>query len=162
MIERTLILIKTDGVQRALVGRIVQRFEDAGFKIVGMKMVWINQEFAKKHYFDVAQRHGEKVLKFLVDGITEGPVIAMVLEGVHAIANARKLVGPTYPDQALPGTIRGDFAMVSKDYGNTNEKVVKNLVHASAKKEDAEIEINLWFKKEELHTYKTVHEVHTF
>ena len=162
MIERTLVLVKPDGVQRALVGRLVQRFEDAGFKIVGMKMVWINEEFAKKHYFDVGQRHGEKVLKFLVDGIIEGPVIAMVLEGVHAISNARKLAGPTYPDQAMPGTIRGDFAMVSKEYGNANEKMVKNLVHASAKKEDADIEINLWFKKEELHTYKNVHEVHTF
>ena len=159
MIERTLVLLKPDAVQRGLIGRVTQRFEDAGFKIIGMKMAWINKEFAKKHYFDVAERRGEAVLKKNVDFLTMGPVIAMVIEGVSAIENVRKIVGPTESKAAPPGTIRGDFSHLSYAYADEKEKAVMNIIHASGSKKDAEYEIPLWFKPEEMHSYKTVHEM---
>lgn len=161
MIERTLILIKPDGVQRGLAGKILQRFEDAGFKIVGMKMKWVDKDFAKQHYFDVAERRGEKVLNNMLKVITEGPVIAVVLEGVHAIEIVRKIVGSTEPRVAPPGTIRGDFAIHSFEYTDKERKGVKNVIHASGNKKDSEIEIPLWFSVDELYEYKTVHEEHT-
>jgi len=161
MIERTLVLIKPDGVQRGLIGKIITRFEDVGLKIVGMKMMWANEEFAKKHYTeDLAKRRGEHVRKYMTDFITTGPVIAMVIEGVHAIENVRKMCGATEPKAALPGTIRGDFSHVSFAYCDDKKMVVKNVIHASADKKDAEYEVPLWFSKSELHTYKTVHDVH--
>ncbi len=161
--ERTLVLIKPDGVIRSLVGKIISRFEDAGLKIIGMKMQWIDEDFAKKHYReDIAQKHGERVRNDLIKYIKEGPVIAMVFEGVEAINITRKIVGSTYPNEAVPGTIRGDFAHISKDYANTNQITVRNLIHASGNKEDAEIEIPLWFKEEELHSYKTVYDIIAF
>ncbi|MBU2634451.1 MAG: nucleoside-diphosphate kinase [Nanoarchaeota archaeon] len=160
MIERTLVLIKPDGVKRAISGKLISRFEDVGLKIVGMKMRWIDENFAKEHYFDIGERHGENVLKNLVGYITEGPVIAMVLEGVNAVDNVRKITGSTYPNESLPGTIRGDYAHISKDYANKNNKYVGNLIHASAKIEEAKKEIKLWFSIDELHSYNTVHDVH--
>jgi nucleoside-diphosphate kinase len=162
IIQRTLVLIKADGVQRALVGRIIQRFEDVGLKIVGMKMRWIDRDFGKKHYFDVLERHGPKILEELITYITEGPVIAMVLEGVSAVELVRKIVGSTEPRSALPGTIRGDLAQHSYALADTKNIGVKNLIHASAKLQDADYEIKLWFAPDELHTYKTVHEIHVF
>jgi nucleoside-diphosphate kinase len=161
--EKTLVLIKPDGVVRNLVGKIIMRFEDAGLKIIGMKMVWVDEDFAKKHYReDIEQRHGKRVRDGLIKYIKEGPIIAMVLEGVDAIAVTRKIVGSTYPSDALPGTIRGDFAHISRDYANANEINVRNLIHASANKEDAAVEVPLWFEKKELHTYKTVHDIVCF
>ncbi len=160
LIERTLVLLKPDAVQRGIVGQIITRFENAGLKIVGMKMVWANGDLAKKHYFDVAERHSEKILMALVKYLKEGPIIAMAVEGVSAISFVRKMAGSTYPNQAIPGSIRGDFAHISKDYANANDKKVGNLVHSSANSEEAKYEVELWFKPEELHTYKTVHEVH--
>lgn len=160
MIERTLVLIKPDGVQRGLVGEIIKRFENVGLKIVGMKMVWIDKEFAKKHYFDVAERRGELVFQRNVEFLSIGPVIAMVIEGIDAIDITRKIVGPTEPKAAMPGTIRGDFVHVSFEYADKKEMVVKNIVHASSSKKDADYEIKLWFKPSELHSYKTVHDVH--
>jgi len=162
IIQRTLVIFKPDSVQRAIVGRVLQRFEDAGFKIVGMKMQWIDKEFGKRHYFDVAQRHGEVVLNGLLKNITEGPVIAMVLEGVAAVEQVRKMVGSTEPKSSLPGTIRADFAQHSYALADSKGVGIKNVVHASGSLKDAEYEIPLWFTPEELHTYKTVHEVHTF
>jgi len=159
MIERTLVLVKPDGVQRKLIGEIVTRFEKVGMKIVGMKMVWIDKEFSKKHY----QAHVEKSFYPMLEAtITEGPVIAMVLEGVHAVEAVRKMVGATEPHKAAPGTIRGDYAHVSSEYANSKKTGVKNLVHASGNKEEADVEVNLWFSPKELHTYKTVHDIHVF
>lgn len=159
MLENTLILIKPDGVQRCLIGKIIKRFEDAGLKIIGMRMHWVDKEFAKKHYTqDIAVRRGEKVRELLLDFITEGPVIAICIEGVNAIENVRKITGTTEPKAATPGTIRGDFAHVSFSYADNKEIAVKNIIHASANKEDAESEVKLWFKPEELHSYKTVHD----
>ena len=160
MIERSLVLLKPDCVQRGVMGRIISRFEDAGMKIVGAKMVWMDEEFGKKHYFDVAERRGEKVLQVLLGFMTEGPVMALCVEGVNAVESIRKMVGATEPKAALPGTIRGDFAHVSYGYADEKGIGVKNLIHASGNVEEAKAEVALWFKDEELHTYKTVHDVH--
>ena len=162
MIERTLVLLKPDAVARGLMGRIIQRFEDAGLKIVGAKMVWMDQDFGKKHYFDVAERRGEKVLSALLDFMTAGPVLAMVIEGVNAAEIVRKMVGGTEPKAALPGTIRGDFAHHSYEHTDGKGQAIRNLVHASGNSKEADYEIKLWFKDNELHTYKTVHEIHTY
>ena len=161
--ERTLVLIKPDGVVRQLAGKIIMRFEDAGLKIVGMKMVWADKEFAKKHYGEeIEQKHGKRVREGLVKYISEGPVVAMVLEGVEAVNVVRKIVGSTYPNEALPGTVRGDFAHISRDYANSKEVNVRNLIHASSSRKDADIEIALWFEKEEMHSYTSVHEMICF
>src|SRR3989338_224898 len=159
MIERTLIIIKPDGVARCLVGNIIKRFENAGLKIIGMKMEWVDKKLAEKHY----NAHKSKpFFKNLVDFIREGPVVAFVAEGVHAVENVRKIVGSTSPHEASPGTIRGDFAHLSMKYASEKGTGGKNLIHASSSLKDANDEINLWFKKEELHSYKTVHEAHVF
>lgn len=161
MIERSLVLIKSDGVERGIIGELISRFEKAGFKIIGMKMFWADDKFARKHYSEeIEKKHGKEVRERIVSYLIEGPVIAMVLEGVHAIENIRKIVGSTYPHEAMPGTIRGDYAHIGKLYANTHKRHVKNLVHASANKEDAEIEINLWFSDSELFEYETVYEKH--
>ena len=162
MIERSLVLLKPDAVQRGLMGKIISRFEDAGFKVVGMKMVWADQEFAKKHYFDVAERRGEAVFQRMLKVITEGPVVAIVLEGLHTAEIVRKMVGSTEPKSAAPGTIRGDFSIHSFQHTDNQQRGVKNTIHASGNSEEAKLEIALWFKEEELHSYKTVHEIHTF
>jgi len=157
MIERTFCMIKPDGVQRQIVGEVFSRFEKAGLKIIGMKMRWVDADFAKKHY----KSHVEKPFyKLLEEFVTEGPVIAFVLEGVHAIHIVRKLVGSTEPKVALPGTIRGDYAHVSYSYADKKKVSVKNIIHASGDKADAEAEIALWFTPEELHSYPTVHDTH--
>src|SRR3989339_1028267 len=143
--QRTLVLIKPEGVKRHLVGKIISRFEDAGLKIIGMKQVWVDKEFAKKHYTeDIAERRGTKVREMLLDYIIEGPVVAFVLEGVNAIENVRKIVGGTEPKSAPPGTIRGDFAHVSYKYADERGIGIFNLIHASATPDEAEVEINVW------------------
>jgi nucleoside-diphosphate kinase len=158
--ERTLILVKPDGVQRALVGRILQRFEDAGLKIVGMKMVWIDKDFARKHYFDLEERRGEKVFTTTTDAVTEGPVVAVVLEGVEAAANVRRIVGPTEPKSAAPGTIRGDFAHHSFAFTDAKDRAIRNVIHASGDADEAKQEVALWFEASELHDYKTDQDKH--
>ena len=159
MIERSLVIIKPDGVERSLVGEIIKRFENAGMKLVGMKMVWIDKKFAEEHY----KTHKSKpFFKELVEFITEGPVVAFVVEGVHAVDNVRRLVGSTSPHEATPGTIRGDFAHLSMAYASKKGLGGKNVIHASGSKNEADEEIKLWFKKAEVHSYKTVHEKHVF
>ena len=161
MIQRTFVAIKPDGVQRTLVGEVIKRFETAGLKIIGMRMDWIDKEFAGKHYTDdIAKRRGEKVRELLLDYITTGPIVVMAIEGVNAIETVRKIVGPTEPKSAAPGTIRGDFAHVSFSYADGKEIAVKNIIHASGDEKDAEYELGLWFTPTQLHTYKTVHDVH--
>ncbi|MBU0757228.1 MAG: nucleoside-diphosphate kinase [Nanoarchaeota archaeon] len=159
LFQRTLVLLKPDAIQRGLMGTIISRFESAGLKTVGMKLVWVDKEFSKKHY----SAHVDK--KFYIgleEFITSGPVLAMAIEGIHAVDVVRKLVGPTEPKEATPGTIRGDFAHHSYDYADKKNIAIKNLIHASGNKEDAEKEIALWFDEKEMHTYKTVHEMHVF
>ncbi len=161
--EQTLVLIKPDGVERGIVGKIITRLEDAGLKIIGMKMVWVDKEFAKKHYTeDIAKRRGKHVRNYTIDYLLSGPVVAMILEGINAIDNVRKICGTTEPKSAPPGTIRGDFSHASFDHCDKKKKVVRNLIHASANQKDAKSEINLWFKRSELLSYSTVHEKHTF
>ncbi|MEK6867340.1 MAG: nucleoside-diphosphate kinase [Nanoarchaeota archaeon] len=158
MFERTLVLIKPDGVERGLMGAIITRIENVGLKIVGMKMVWIDKEFSKKHY----AAHIEKPFyKSLESFIVSGPVVAMVLEGIDAVDVVRKMVGATEPKASAPGTIRGDFAHHSYGYADKKGIAIKNLIHASGSKEDAKTEVPLWFTAKELHSYPTVHEKHT-
>ena len=159
LIERTLVLLKPDAVQRSLVGTIISRFENAGLKMVGIKMVWITPEFSKKHY---SEHISKPFYKSLENFITEGPIIAFVIEGIHAAEIVRKMVGSTEPRKALPGTIRGDYAHHSYEYADKKGIAIKNLIHASDSSENAKKEISLWFKPNELHTYKTVHEMHVF
>jgi nucleoside-diphosphate kinase len=154
-VERTLVLLKPDAVARGLVGRVMTRFEESLLKIVATKMVWMDADLARKHYFDLEERFGPAVFNAMAEFMESGPVIALILEGVEAVATTRKLVGSTYPDQAPPGTIRGDFAHMSKAYANERGIAVANLVHASGSVEDAAHEIEVWFAKDEIHEYPT-------
>lgn len=159
MKERTLVLLKPDAVQRGIIGEIVTRFERAGLKIVGMKMTWVDKNFSQKHY----EAHvGKAFYKGLEKFITEGPVIAIVFEGLHAVELVRKMVGATEPRKAEPGTIRGDYAHHSYEYTDQKGIAIKNLIHASGTQKEAEKEIQLWFSLDELHSYETVHEKHVF
>src|SRR3989338_1029587 len=156
MIERTLVLLKPDAVQRCVSGRVISRFEDAGMKIIGMKMMWIDKKFALKHYTEeLAKRAGAHVREMIAEFLTTGPVVAMVLEGVNAIENVRKLVGSTEPKSAQPGTIRGDFSHMSYGYADAKKVPVKNLVHASSSKKAATAETNLGSTQAELHSSKS-------
>ena len=144
-IEKTLILLKPDAVQRAIAGEIVSRFEKKGLKLVAMKLVNVTKELAHTHYAE----HTEKpFFKGLVEFITAGPTLSMVVEGDNAIAVVRKLVGATNPQNADPGTIRHDYGMVTG----------RNLIHASDSPASAVREIALFFKKEDIIEYKLVHE----
>lgn len=159
MKERTLVLVKPDGVVRGIVGDIIHRFEKAGLKIVGLKLVHASEAHAKKHYTeDISERRGEHIRKQLIEFLQETPVVALVLEGINAIAVVRKMVGTTEPTQAAPGTIRGDYAHVSFAYADKKGIVVKNLIHASSDPDDAQREIAVWFTPEELFTYASVHD----
>jgi nucleoside-diphosphate kinase len=152
-VERTLVLLKPDAVARGLVGPVITRFENAMLKIVAAKMVWMDADLARRHYFDLEDRFGPAVYNAMADFMQTGPVIAFVLEGVGAVACVRKLVGSTYPDQAPPGTIRGDYAHMSREYANARGIAVANLVHASGNVQEAEHEIEVWFGKDEIHDY---------
>jgi len=154
--ERTLVVLKPDAVIRGLAGRIIQRFEDASLKIIGMKMREIDADFARKHYFDLEERTSSAVYDATATFMQRGPVIAFVLEGEDAVATVRKLVGTTYPNEAQPGSIRGDFAHQSKAVASITGKAVANLVHASGNREEAAYEVNLWFDKTELFEYKNL------
>lgn len=155
MIEQTFVMIKPDGVQRGLIGEVIKRFEQRGLKIVALKLVSVGEDHAKKHYTeDIAKRRGENVRNLLVNYITQGPVVAMIVEGVRAIENVRKIVGDTESKSAMPGTIRGDFSHVSFSYADSKNIPVKNIIHASANKEDADLETALWFSVDEIHGYK--------
>ncbi len=156
-IERTLVLLKPDAVQRAVVGEILSRFERVGLTIVGMKLVHINAEFSRKHYSDLVDKPFYKGLETM---ITEGPVVALVLEGIESVALVRKMVGATEPKGSAPGTIRGDYAHVSYGYADAKGIAMKNLIHASGNVADAAKEVPLWFAPAELHSYKTAHHKH--
>ena len=154
-VEQTLVLLKPDAVARGLAGRVLARFEDAMLKIVASKMVWMDAGLTRQHYFDLEDRFGGDVYAAMSGFMQSGPVIAMVLAGVEAVACTRKLVGSTYPDQAAPGTIRGDFAHMSRAYANSHKIAVANLVHASGTVEEAKREIGVWFSADEIYEYPT-------
>jgi nucleoside-diphosphate kinase len=153
--ERTLVILKPDAVARGLAGRILQRFEEASLKIIGMKMRTMDADFTRKHYFDLEERLGAAVYNATAGFMQRGPVIAFVLEGENAVGTVRKLVGTTYPNEAQPGSIRGDFAHQSKAVATATGKPVANLVHASGNRDEAEYEVKLWFDESELYTYRT-------
>jgi nucleoside-diphosphate kinase len=154
--ERTLVVLKPDAVARGLAGRIIQRFEDASLKVIGIKMREMDADFARKHYFDLEERLGPVVYNATAAFMQRGPVIAMAIEGEDAVATVRKMVGTTYPNEAQPGSIRGDFAHQSKAVATTTGKPVANLVHASGNREEAQYELDLWFDKTELFDYRSV------
>jgi nucleoside-diphosphate kinase len=186
--ERTLVLIKPDGVKRGIVGRILARFEKTGLKIVALKMVRVSREYAENHYPNTPEwirGMGEKTLQtyrdqgkdpvqeigtdnpieignmikeWNVDYLTSGPLVALALEGAHAISVVRKMCGFTLPAFADPGTIRGDFSITSPIVANELKRAVRNLVHASSDQEEADYEISYWFSKEELCPYKSAAE----
>jgi nucleoside-diphosphate kinase len=161
-VERTLVLLKPDALARGLMGRIVQRFEEAGLKVVGVKMKLMDAEFTRRHYFDLEERFGESVYNATATFMQQGPVIALVLEGAEAVANVRRLAGKTFPNESAPGTIRGDFAHTSKAYSEANHQVVANLVHASGNTDEAKYEVELWFNSSEMFEYKTLAERFVF
>ena len=145
-LERTLVLVKPDGVQRGLVGTIVGRLEATGMKIVGMKFMQVSEALAQRHY---AEHEGKPFYEGLVNYITSAPIVALCLEGPNAIAITRKLMGATSPNEAAPGTIRGDFGV----------EISRNLVHGSANADDATREVGLFFSDEELIDYARANDV---
>ena len=160
-VERTLVLLKPDAVARGLAGRVLARFEDALLKIVAAKMIRMDSGLTRRHYFDLEERFGPDVYGAMAHFMQSGPVVAVVLEGVDAISCVRKMVGATYPDAAAPGTIRGDFAHISKAYANAYQVAVANLVHASGNAAEAEREIGVWFGAGELQDYLTAADAFT-
>lgn len=163
-IQKTLVLFKPDTVQRGLVGEILTRFERVGLKIVATKMLAPNKEHYYKHYEEIGKmvtRRGEQAFGVTLEMMVQGPVIATVLEGVEAVALVRKLVGPTEPKSAAPGTIRGDFSHMSFGYADTENKGIPNLIHASGDADEAVKEISHWFSEGELYEYQTVNEKFT-
>ncbi|MGC8545336.1 nucleoside-diphosphate kinase [Athalassotoga sp.] len=132
MLERTLVLVKPDGVKRGLIGEIISRFERKGFNIVNMKMLRMTKELAADHY---AEHKGMPYYDRLIEYITSGPVIAMILEGEDAVNIVRMMIGKTSPSESLPGTIRGDFSL----------NITVNIVHASDSLENAEREMKRFF-----------------
>ncbi|XP_029363920.1 nucleoside diphosphate kinase, mitochondrial [Echeneis naucrates] len=135
--ERTLIAVKPDGVQRRLVGQIIQRFEQRGFKLVGLKMVQVSEDLLSQHY---GQLRTKPFYPSLLHYMTSGPVVAMVWEGHNVVQTSRSMVGHTNPAEARAGTVRGDFSI----------HVSRNVVHASDSQEGAQREIQLWFQGKEL------------
>ncbi|KFV63678.1 Nucleoside diphosphate kinase A, partial [Dryobates pubescens] len=140
--ERTFIAIKPDGVQRGLVGDIIKRFEQKGFKLVAMKLIQASEDLLREHYIDLQDR---PFYEGLVQYMHSGPVVAMVWEGLNVVKTGRVMLGETNPFDSKPGTIRGDFCV----------QVGRNIIHGSDSVESAETEINLWFTPEELVDYRS-------
>lgn len=188
MVEKTLVLMKPDAVVRGIVGEILHRFERAGIKMIGSKLIRIDENFGSKHYkhdddwkLKVGSRNIEDCKKFGLDVLeafgtedprkigelidkrnaeflSKGPVFVLVLEGPQAVSKVRSLIGPTFPDIAPAGTIRGDFGTDSAFSGMKRKRTTYNMIHASGSLEEAMEEIKLWFKPEEILSYKRVHE----
>ena len=138
--ERTYLMIKPDGVQRNLTSKIISRFEDRGYKLVGMKLMRPSKELFEQHYADLKDK---PFFPGLISYVMSGPVVGMVWQGTNVVKTARKMLGETKPLESNPGTIRGDFCI---DVG-------RNIIHGSDSIENAQKEINLWFKPEELFDY---------
>ncbi len=182
--EKTLVLIKPDGVQRGLVGEIIGRFERVGLKLVAMKMVHASHDDVDKHYalteewmkavYDKAKAkyeangqpfpypdhiaYGTEIKRGLVDFLKSSPIIALVLEGEMAVSLVRKLVGSTEPASSAPGTIRGDLSHDTYALSNTQNRPLRNLIHASGNVEEANNEIKVWFTDTELYKYEHVND----
>jgi nucleoside-diphosphate kinase len=183
MTEFTVVIIKPDGIKKGIVGQVIERFERVGLKMIASKLIWVDKTHVGKHYQDKDAYHqtvGEKTLenyqKYGIDAkenlgttdpleigrmvrnwnmefLSSGPVFAMVWEGPQAVLIVRKLVGNTFPSDALPGTIRGDYSLDSAYESNMEKRTTRNIIHASGNREEAEFEKKLWFKKEEIYKY---------
>lgn len=190
--EQTFILIKPDAVRRGLTAKILARFEEAGLKIVALKMLHASRERVESHYPNTPEwiegmgrktlksyedyhkdpiqelgtsepcEIGEMVKQWNVDYLVSGPVVACVLEGIHAIDVVRKLCGNTMPLYAEPGTIRGTFSTGSAIVANALKRAIKNLIHASSNSEEAQHEIECWFSPDEINSYRRVDENELF
>lgn len=182
--EKTLVVIKPDGVQRTLIGEIIRRYERMGLKLVGLKMSVPSESNVEKHYLadplwkenvgkksisayekkgtepptKDPQEAGERILDALKKYMTSGPVIAMVWQGAHAVEIVRKVTGGTEPLSSDVGTIRGDFVHDSYQMADTDERAIRNLIHASGSTDEAEKEISLWFNDDEVVSYRLVQE----
>jgi nucleoside-diphosphate kinase len=186
--ERTMVLIKPDGVLRGLIGEILNRFEKRGLKIIALKMVYPTKEHVEKHYsgsddwlrgmgqktVDEFQKRGletkelmgtedtleigKMVQQWNVNYLSGGPVVAIVLEGMHAITTVRKIVGHTLPILAEPGSVRGDFSVDTNTAANIDKRAIRNIVHASGDETEAQHEIEHWFAPEEICDYKRADE----
>ena len=186
--QRTLILIKPDAVQRGLIGKIIKRFEQVGLTIIGLKFIWATEEQIRNHYPEtdkwfttVGQRTltnyqkkgldsskvfnttdpiaiGKTVKQWLIKYLQQSPALIFVLEGYDAVETVRKICGNTIPFLAAPGTIRGDFTHDTIDLANEQNRPLHNIIHASETVEDAEKEIKVWFKDEELFSYERADE----
>ncbi|MEK7639835.1 MAG: nucleoside-diphosphate kinase [Patescibacteria group bacterium] len=186
--ERTLVLVKPDGVKRGLIGDTIHRFEQRGLKVIALKMIWATREEMDNHYpKDVAwtSRVGEKTAKtyekygydlegelgttdllkigtmvrgWLLDFMISGPVVKMVVQGVHAVDMVRKIAGMTMPYMADMGTIRGDYSVDSAAAANKEKRSVHNIIHASETPAEAKHEIANWFTEDEIHAYKRMEE----
>lgn len=158
--ERTLIVFKPDAVMRGIVGEILTRFERTGLKIIGAKMLQPGREHFFEHYEGIGTlktRKGDEIFETQLKEMQQGPVVAMVLEGVNAIEQVRKMVGPTEPKSAAPGTIRGDYAHMTYGHASSAQRGVPNVLHASADASEAAKEIAHWFTEDELVSYDTSH-----
>ncbi|HEX7391968.1 MAG TPA: nucleoside-diphosphate kinase [Thermoplasmata archaeon] len=149
MIEKTFAMVKPDGVQRGLVGKILARFEDRGLKVTALKLMKIPRELSERHY---EEHKGKSFYEPLLSYITSGPVVCMVLEGENAVAAVRAMMGKTNPQDAAPGTIRADFGQVTG----------RNIVHGSDSPESAKREIKLFFNDYEMQKYEKIDEAWLF
>ncbi len=186
--EKTFVLIKPDGVKRGLIGEIIRRIEQRGLKIIALQMIWATPEQIDNHYpkdevwirnlgektlatykkygYDPIEEHGtddplsigKDVRKWNIEFLTSGPVVKLIVQGVHAIDMVRKLVGNTIPALAEMGTIRGDFSVDSPVLANRDKRAIHNLVHASGNSEEAEHEIKIWFSEEDIYEYSRAEE----
>ncbi|MDR3581967.1 MAG: nucleoside-diphosphate kinase [Candidatus Pacebacteria bacterium] len=182
--ERTLVVIKPDGIQRTLIGEIIKRYEQSGLKLVGIKMLVPTEELVNSHYLldpewpmktglktiESYRKKGQTppsenpleitdvILKNLKKYMTKGPVVAMVWQGIHAAGIVKKITGSTEPLTSDMGTIRGDFTIDSYQVSDVDKRAVRNLVHCSGNAEEAKQEVPLWFKPEELFEYRLINE----
>lgn len=181
--ERTFVAVKPDGVQRSLIGEVVKRIERTGLKIVALKMIVPDRERAVKHYGKTdawyeekgsilikgmeergmtptksAIEYGRDIIETVIKYMTFGPIVVMVVEGAHAVEVVKKLAGPTEPSKSDVGTIRGDFNVDSYLTANLDGRAVRNIVHCTDKPEEAQREIDIWFKPEEIINYRLVQE----
>jgi len=158
--ERTLIILKPDALMRGVSGEIITRFERVGLKIVGVKMLQPDVDHYHHHYEEISKmisRRGQAAFDSVVGLMQEGPVIAIVLEGIGVVKIVRKMVGTTEPKEALPGTIRGDYAHISFAHADKVGAGVANVIHASGDEKEAEEEIKHWFAENELYDYEPMH-----
>lgn len=186
--EKTVLLIKPDGVKRGLIGEIVSRVEDHGLKVTAMEMIQATPDQVDEHYpkdeswikrlgkktlsnyedYDIDPEEeigtsdpmeiGEKVRSWLIDYLTAGPMVKMIVQGNHAISMVRKFAGSSLPAEAGNGTIRGDLSVDSAAAANSDQRAIRNIIHASEDEEEAEHELKFWFSPEEVYDYERVEE----